>query len=226
MSSVIDSYQKIVNSVESQSLDAGHAVQLIAVSKRHPSNKMQELIDVYPGQVIFGENFVQEYAEKHSQLQGDFQVHMIGKLQSNKAKLAVELFDCIQTIDRLKIAREINKQAERIDKEQEVLLQVNISEDPHKNGFSVNELKEQFPEILDLQNLKIKGLMTITYDYADPEQARPDFKKMRILADDLEQTFNLSGLELSMGMSADYAVAIAEGATMVRVGTAIFGSRE
>lgn len=192
-------------------------ISLITISKRRSLEDMQALLDAYPEQIIFGENFVQEFEVKKPLLKGNFQSHLTGPLQSNKAKKAVALFDVIETVHSLKIAKAISKEAKKINKIQEVFLQVNISEDTAKNGFLAEELESTLPEILALDNLRVTGLMCITRLYDNPEEVRADFIKMRKLRDSIKLE-----LKISMGMSADFEIAVREGADVVRVGSAIF----
>jgi len=167
----------------------------------------------------FGENRVQEAEDKIAQLSGlkpDVTWHMVGHLQSNKARTAVELFDIIHSIDSVRLAEILSRRAEKTFP---VLLQVNVSGEATKGGFVVGEIENAVNEIKRLPNLKVMGLMTIAPLAAEPEEVRPVFRKLRELRDSL-------GLEhLSMGMTDDFEVAVEEGATMLRVGRAIFGER-
>ncbi len=201
-------------------------IRLVAVSKTVPVNKVQEAIDA--GATILGENYVQEARDKINALRIlPVSWHFIGHLQSNKAKYAVRLFDLIHSVDSLKLARELNKQAQKNGKIQQILVQVNISREETKSGASVDEAIGLVTEIGHLQNLSIKGLMTMPPFFNQPEKVRPFFAALRYLRDRIESKAapNVSMEELSMGMTGDFEVAIEEGATMVRVGTAIFGER-
>jgi hypothetical protein len=145
--------------------------------------------------------------------------HLIGHLQTNKARDAVQLFDCIQSVDRLDLAKEIDRRAGALDRTVDALLEVNLAEEPQKGGARPDEVKATLDAIAGLSRIRIRGLMAIPPAVSDPEATRPLFRRLRELRDE-------AGLEhLSMGMSADYEVAIEEGATIVRVGTAIFGAR-
>ncbi len=203
-------------------------IKLIAVSKRKPVATIRQALDC--GQVDFGENFMQEAVEKIKDLSEDRGIfHFIGPLQSNKAKLAVTYFDLIHTVDRLKIAKTIAKHATNLGKVQKILIQVNVGLEPQKSGILPEQAVELLKAIQPLPALEICGLMTIPPYGHDPEESRPYFTALRELGMSLKQDGLLAQdkpLELSMGMSADYRVAIAEGATMIRVGTAIFGNRE
>ena len=201
-------------------------LKLVAVSKKQPVSKINAFLGCSYLQLkpIIGENYVQEFRDKKPEIAGSFEAHLIGPLQSNKAKLAVELFDVIETVHTLKLAEALDKAAEGFGKAQRVFIQVNISDDPNKSGIAPEELNSFYKELSALTNIKIEGIMTITRFYEDPELVRPDFKKMFAIKKDLEQEAG-AALELSMGMSSDYEIAIEEGATVIRVGTAIFGKR-
>jgi pyridoxal phosphate enzyme (YggS family) len=220
----------ILKKINHAALSAGRRpeeITLIAVTKTVGLEKIKEAVDL--GIVTFGENRVQEAQTKISHLKlemGGLKIewHLIGHLQKNKTKNAVALFHLIHTIDSLGLAEEINRQAEKIHKIQRVLAQVKLSEEETKHGVSQNELSLLLEGIGRLQNLKLEGLMTIPPYFEDPEKARPYFRLLREIRDQAEKAgCNLP--ELSMGMSNDFEVAIQEGATMVRIGTAIFGER-
>ncbi|MDK2826188.1 MAG: dependent protein [Methanolobus sp.] len=200
--------------------------QLICVTKTVEPEKMNEAIKA--GATIIGENRVQEFEEKADKLLS-CEKHMIGHLQTNKVKKAVEYFDVIQSVDSLKVAQEIAKRAEDAGKIQEVYLQVNIGNEPQKHGFKLDDIRQEISEIESLKNIRVTGMMCIP-PYVPPEEARLYFKQMKSLFDELkaetEGKFdNIELKDLSMGMSGDYKVAIEEGATMVRIGSAIFGER-
>jgi len=202
-------------------------ITLIGVSKRKPVAKIQEAIDA--GHRDFGENYIQEAMEKIDILgkeQGCW--HFIGHLQSNKAKFAVKYFDLIHTVDKVKLAREINKQAAKIGKVQDILLQINIAEEETKSGANAAEVIDMVKEISQFDHTSLKGLMCMPPFFDDPEQNRGYFKAVKQISLDIqnEDIANVSMTHLSMGMSNDFAVAVEEGATMVRVGTAIFGGRD
>ncbi|MBI5674631.1 MAG: YggS family pyridoxal phosphate-dependent enzyme [Nitrospirae bacterium] len=200
-------------------------VKLVAVTK---TIDLPEIIEaVKAGVTILGENRVQEVQKKVSSFK--FQVsseriewHLIGHLQKNKAKTAVELFDMIQTVDSIELADEVNKQAKKMNKTQRVLLQVKLSDEETKHGVSEKDMNELLEEVSKMQNLKLEGLMTIPPFFDDHELARPYFRRLREIK---EEAAGFCLPELSMGMSNDFEVAIEEGATMVRIGTAIFGER-
>ncbi|MGD9083204.1 MAG: YggS family pyridoxal phosphate-dependent enzyme [Desulfobacterales bacterium] len=202
-------------------------IRLVAVSKTVPTTRVRQAIQA--GVTILGENYVQEARTKFNDL-ATYPVswHFIGHLQSNKAKYAVRLFDLIHSVDTLKLARELDKQSRKINKIQEILIQVNISEEASKSGVNVKDSFSLLKDISRLENLSVKGLMTMPPYFNAPEKVRPYFTALRGLRDHLEQQgiLNVSLNELSMGMTGDFEVAIQEGATLVRIGTAIFGKRE
>lgn len=180
------------------------------------------------GASIIGENYIQEAREKFNSLSTlPISWHFIGHLQSNKAKYAVTLFDLIHSVDSYKLAKELNKQAEKIAKTQDILIQVNISKEATKSGASFEETEQLVRDIGNLSHVRILGLMTVPPFFNSPEKARPYFAALRGLQENIRQKNipNVHLRELSMGMSGDYEVAIEEGATLVRIGTAIFGSR-
>lgn len=202
-------------------------IKLVAVSK---TVELPVIIEaVKSGVSILGENRVQEAREKISNFKirlPDVEVkwHLIGNLQKNKAKTAVLLFDLIHSVDSEGLADELNKQAGKKGKKQSILIQVKLTEEAAKHGISEEKVFELFEQINRMDNLKIKGLMTMPPFFSDPEKTRPYFVRLRQLADRLTETGHKIN-ELSMGMSNDFETAIEEGATMVRIGTAIFGER-
>jgi len=201
-------------------------VTLIAVSKRKPHEMIQQAIDA--GHRNFGENYIQEAMEKIDFLGRESAIwHFIGHLQSNKAKFAVKYFDLIHTVDTVKLAKEINRQAQKIGKTQKILLQVNIARETTKSGAEENEIMDIAKQVCQFDNLHVSGLMCMPPFFDDPEDARIYFKELNQISKNIE-TLNLphtAMTHLSMGMSNDFTVAVEEGATLVRVGTAIFGAR-
>lgn len=197
-------------------------VTLIAVTKNHGVELMREAIDA--GACDIGENRVQEAAEKFPALNRNVTRHLIGHLQTNKVKPAVNLFDVIQSVDSVHLATALDKAAENLGKVQDVLIQVNAAREPQKSGV----LLENFDALINFvdaaKNLRLRGLMTIAPNFEDVEQCRPLFRQMRTLYDKLKPS-HLNFDMLSMGMTHDYKIAVAEGATVVRIGTAIFGER-
>ena len=204
-------------------------VRLLAVTKTVPMDRIREAIS--SGQRLFGESYVQEAAKKLESL-GDLYHettwHFIGHLQRNKAKLAVQLFNCIETVDNLKLARALDLHAKAAGKRLSVYIQVNVAQDPKKSGLSPEELPIFLTEAAELSGIDICGLMTMPPWEPEPESLRPWFRALRDLRDEMNAGLRHSpGLkELSMGMSQDFETAIEEGATVVRIGTALFGRRE
>jgi hypothetical protein len=197
------------------------------VSKTIPANRVKEAIEA--GITVLGENYVQEARAKFNTLATHpVSWHFIGHLQSNKAKYAVRLFDLIHSVDTLKLARELNKQALKFNNIQDILIQVNISKEASKSGVDAEDTYNLIKDISLLENLSIKGLMTMPPFFNQPEKVRPYFAALRNLRDQIKQEArpNVALDELSMGMTGDFEAAIEEGATLVRIGTAIFGERE
>jgi pyridoxal phosphate enzyme (YggS family) len=202
-------------------------VRLVAVSKTMQASKVAEAIDA--GVLILGENYIQEAREKFNALYDrPVHWHFIGHLQSNKAKYAVRMFDLIHSVESLKLAKALDKEARKNGKVQDILIQVNISREKTKSGIAEADAVELIARIGVLENIRVKGLMTMPPFFDAPEQARPFFRQLARLRDRIV-TCNLTGVdmaELSMGMTGDFEVAIEEGATLVRIGTAIFGARQ
>jgi hypothetical protein len=218
--------ERIRQAAESCNRDAD-SVRLVVVSKTIAAEIVKEAIAA--GATILGENYVQEARDKFKALvQYPVSWHFIGHLQSNKAKYAVRLFDLIHSVDSLKLARELDKQAGKVDKIQQILVQVNISAEDTKSGISTDEAPRLIAEISQLKNLAVKGLMTMPPYFYQPEKVQPFFADLRELRDQIkgQSLPNVSLDELSMGMTGDFEVAIKEGATLVRIGTAIFGERQ
>jgi pyridoxal phosphate enzyme (YggS family) len=199
------------------------SVQLIAVTKTHPVDVIQKAIDA--GQLMFGENRVQEARAKIPELSSRIQWHLIGHLQSNKIRPALPLFQLIHGVDSVELLADIDRIAAELGLFPRILLQTNLAGEASKFGFSPAKLLEQVETIDGFKRANIEGLMTIPPLAPSPEHSRPYFVALRELRDRLARESGFALPELSMGMSGDYQVAIAEGATMVRVGTAIFGER-
>jgi len=199
------------------------SVRLVAVSKKQDTEKLRVLWKC--GQRIFGENRVQEARVKISEMPTGGEWHFIGGLQTNKAKDAVECFDVIESVDRLDLAAELQKRADVAGKRLRVFLEVNVGGEAAKHGCAPEKAAELLAQVQPLSRLEVQGLMAIPPFREDPENARLFFQRLREIRDQLEQGSGMALPELSMGMSHDYAVAIAEGATLVRIGTALFGPR-
>ena len=199
-------------------------VRLVAVSKTVPVERLRAALAA--GLTTLGENRVQEGATKAEALP-DAAWHLIGPLQSNKARRAVEVFSTIQSVDGADLARRLDRLAAELrpGRPLPVLLQVNVDADPAKAGFAPGDLAAVVPGILALPNLSVEGLMTVGRLVDDPSAARPTFVALRGLSEELRRTSAALGPELSMGMSDDFEVAIEEGASIVRIGRALFGAR-
>ncbi len=199
------------------------AVQLIAISKTHPAESVREAH--HAGQNVFGESRVQEARVKIPELPSSLRWHFVGHLQKNKIRHALPLFDLFHSVDSLALAEDINRIAEEMGMRPRVLLEVNVAGEGSKFGFSPTALRGALESMLALPRLTIEGLMTIPPLAPEAEMSRRFFQELRTLRDQLEQEFSAGLSELSMGMTNDFPIAIEEGATMVRVGTAIFGER-
>ncbi len=201
-------------------------ITLVAVSKTVESERIREALR--HGIEIIGENRIQEAETKFKQIPLKFEKHLVGHLQTNKAKKAVELFDMIQSVDSVKLANEISRRAIQKGKVIGVLVEVNTSAESTKYGLKPDEVMDFMKQISKLEGIKVKGLMTVGLFSSDMEKVRPCFKKLKRIFDELkeEKIPNVEMKCLSMGMTQDYEVAIEEGANMVRIGTAIFGKRE
>ena len=201
-------------------------VLLVAVTKNHDIYAMREAIDA--GVTDIGENRIQEAKEKFETLDRQVTWHLIGHLQTNKAKQAVKMFDLIHSIDTLHLAEAVNRAAAAIGKVQRVLVQVNLAQEDSKSGIYEDEMMELLHRVDEMKNLQLMGLMCIAPNYEDVEECRPLFAKMKKIFDRVKeiswQTANIK--YLSMGMTHDYVIAVEEGANVVRVGTGIFGPRQ
>ena len=202
---------------------AGDTVQLIAASKKQDAERVRAVFDA--GQKIFGESRVQEARAKVPLLPAIVRWHFIGHLQKNKIRHALPLFELFHSIDCLELAAQMNRIATEDGYRPEVLLEVNVAGEGSKIGFVPDKLRSELESLLELKRVHIQGLMTIPPLAPKAEDSRQYFVMLRELRDELEGEFNLKLPQLSMGMSSDYAIAIEEGATLVRVGTAIFGLR-
>ena len=201
-------------------------VLLVAVTKNHDVEAMREAIDA--GAAVIGENRVQEASQKYAVLDRNVTWHLIGHLQTNKVKHAVKIFDMIESVDSIKLAEAINKEAAKLGKVQKILVQVNLVKEASKTGVYLEDLPELLTTIDGMDNLKLMGLMFIAPIAENPEDVRPMFNQMYNLFIKV-QKMPLAHADikyLSMGMTHDYQIAIEEGANIVRVGTAIFGPRQ
>jgi pyridoxal phosphate enzyme (YggS family) len=228
---LIDTIRSIYKRISHAAVRAGRnpeEVKLIAVTKTVTVSQIKEAIDA--GLRTFGENRVQEARVKIEELSAKSMTmpsvswHLIGHLQKNKANYAVRLFDLIHSLDSTGLAEELNSQAEKIGRVQEVLVEVKLSPEETKHGVARTELPQLLKMLQTMNHLSVRGLMTVPPFFEHPEEARPYFRELRELRDEAEAAgYPLP--ELSMGMSHDFEVAIEEGSTMVRIGTALFGER-
>ncbi len=225
---VAENYRYVLKKVEEACARSGRDpkdVTLIAVSKTKPIEMIEEAMEA--GARVFGENKVQELCDKYEQLPKDLHWHLIGHLQRNKVKYIVDKAELIHSVDSLKLAEEISKEALKKNVEVNILIEVNVAEEESKFGVSVEETLALVEEIAKLPGIHIQGLMTIAPYTTDPEENRPVFRTLKKLAVDIKKK-NIDNVcmdVLSMGMTGDYQVAVEEGATLVRVGTGIFGER-
>jgi len=207
------------------------SIRIVAVTKTVPAERIREAIE--SGISIIGENYIRDAREKYPLLSSHpVAWHFIGHLQTNKAKYAVKMFDLIHSVDSVKLAHELDIQAKKVNKVQNILVQVNIGKEETKAGINEEDAPDLVNEISRFKNIFLKGLMVIPPFFDDPERVRPYFSALRDLRDRIRsslysgQVNNIAMDELSMGMSGDFETAIEEGATLVRIGTAIFGERE
>lgn len=211
---------------EQRRADMIEKVQLVAVTKNHTVSEMSEAVAA--GATVVGENRVQEAMEKYQQIGDKVKWHLIGHLQTNKVKHAVQIFDLIESIDSIKLAETVNKQAAKINKVQDILVQVNLVKEESKTGVYLEDLPALLKDIDQLTSLKLCGLMFVAPKVENLEDVRPMFHRMYELFRDVQKSkFVHADIKyLSMGMTHDYKIAIEEGANIVRIGTAIFGPRQ
>jgi len=207
------------------------SIRIVAVTKTVPAERIREAIE--SGISIIGENYIRDARDKYPILSSHpVAWHFIGHLQTNKAKYAVKMFDLIHSVDSVKLAEELDIQANKISKVQNMLIQVNLGKEKTKSGINEEDAPDLINEMSRFKNLFVKGLMVIPPFFDDPEIVRPYFSALRNLRDRIKKSLdscpikNITMDELSMGMSGDFETAIEEGATLVRIGTAIFGERE
>ncbi|SDM75238.1 YggS family pyridoxal phosphate-dependent enzyme [Lachnospira pectinoschiza] len=225
---VVENYKEVLENVKKAAFKAGRDpkdITVLAVSKTKPNEMIEELYN--EGVREFGENYVQELATKMETLPKDIHWHMIGHLQRNKIKYIIENVTMIHSVDSLRLAKAISDEAVKKGVNMDILLEVNVALEENKFGFKVEEVEEAVKEIAKLPNICVKGLMTSAPYVSDAEENRQYFKRLNKLLVDIndKNIDNVSMSVLSMGMTNDYLVAIEEGATHVRVGTAIFGER-
>jgi pyridoxal phosphate enzyme (YggS family) len=226
--SVADNIRRIRETIAAAAARSGRspeAVRLMAVTKKVDDVRIREAI--LAGVEIIGENYVQEAKRKRETMGMSGQWHLIGHLQTNKAKFAVQLFDMIHSVDRMELALELDRRARAAGRVMEILIEVNCAGEETKDGVPLAQATDLIRAVAPLENLALKGLMTMPPWFDDPEEARPYFRALRELRDGVaaETIPGVEMQELSMGMTGDYAVAVEEGATIVRIGRGIFGER-
>ena len=223
---IIDNYNRIKESVNETAIKCGrkpYEIVIVAVTKTFSEDVIKDAIN--SGIENFGENRVQEAEKKFKALPGNFKLHMIGNLQSNKSHEAVGLFDLIHSIDKITTAAKLDSEAKKIDKVQSILLQLKTSNEDTKHGANPSEIISIAESVLAMKNLKLEGIMSIGPNTTDTSIIRKSFTETYKALNKINCALNLNLKELSMGMSGDYTIAIEEGATLVRIGTAIFGKR-
>jgi len=226
MSSIADNLEHVREQTARAAAKAGRAVddvELVAISKTHDAAKVREAIEA--GQTLFGESRVQEARIKIPELPSNLRWHFVGHLQKNKIRHALPLFELIHSVDSLALGQEMNRIAEEDGLHPRVLLEVNVAGEGSKFGFTPEKLREDLENLLALPRLSILGLMTIPPIAEEAEASRKYFVQLREVRDRLQTEFHVDLAQLSMGMTQDFTVAVEEGATLVRVGTAIFGER-
>jgi pyridoxal phosphate enzyme (YggS family) len=229
MTDVLGNYRLVTGRIAEAAERAGRdprEVRLLAAAKSQSVDLIRAAIAA--GVSLIGENYVQEAQAKKSQIEDSVEWHMIGHLQRNKVKAAVLLFDVIESLDSVTLARELDREGRRTGKKIRAFIEVNLAGEESKSGMPSNGVRQLAEAAADLPNLDITGLMVVPPLAQDPEAARPYFRELRALGERLnaQQIANVKIGELSMGMTNDYAVAVEEGATIVRIGTALFGARK
>lgn len=226
MNSVSQNLERVREQIAQAAVKAGRVaedIELVAITKTHPAEKVRQAIEA--GQTLFGESRIQEARAKIPELPSNMRWHFVGHLQKNKIRHALPLFEMIHSVDSLALAQDINRVANEEGLHPRVLLEVNMAGEGSKFGFSSEKLPDQMEELLALPRLSILGLMTIPPIAQESEESRKYFVQLREFRDRLQTEFRVDLAQLSMGMTQDFPVAIEEGATLVRVGTAIFGER-
>jgi pyridoxal phosphate enzyme (YggS family) len=226
MSSILDNLERVREQIAQAAAKAGRDVkdvELVVIAKTHPAEKVREAVEA--GQILFGESRVQEARAKIPELSSSLRWHFVGHLQKNKVRQALPLFEMIHSVDSLALAQDINRIAEEEGLYPRVLLEVNVAGEGSKFGFAPDDLCKQMEALLTLSRLSIEGLMCIPPPAGEEEDSRKFFVQVRELRDSLQKEFNIKLPQLSMGMTQDFPIGIDEGATLVRVGTAIFGER-
>jgi PLP dependent protein len=227
MNSIAENLERVREQIAQAAAKVGRSaddVELVAITKTHPSEKVREAVEA--GQTLFGESRVQEARLKIPELLSNLRWHFVGHLQKNKIRHALPLFEMIHSIDSLALAKDMNRIAEEDGLHPRVLLEVNVAGEGSKFGFTPEKLREEMESLLALPRLSILGLMTIPPLAEEAEASRKFFVQLRELRDRVQTEFHVDLAQLSMGMTQDFPIAVEEGATLVRVGTAIFGERK
>ena len=226
MDSIAENLARVRQEILEAAAKAGRGpgeIELVAITKAHPAEKVREAIDA--GQRLFGESRVQEARTKIPEMPSNLRWHFVGHLQKNKIRHALPLFEMIHSVDSLALAQDMNRIAEQEGLHPRVLLEVNVAGEGSKFGFTPDKLREQMEGLLALPRLSILGLMCIPPIANEAAASRKYFVQLRELRDSLQTEFRVDLTQLSMGMTQDFWIAVEEGATLVRVGTAIFGER-
>jgi pyridoxal phosphate enzyme (YggS family) len=226
MPSIADNLDRVREQITQAATKSGRSaddVDLVAITKTHPAEKVREALEA--GQTLFGESRVQEARAKIPELPSNLHWHFVGHLQKNKIRHALPLFEMFQGIDSLELAQDLNRIAEEEGLHPRVLIEVNMAGEGSKFGFAPDKVRNQMEELLALPRLSVLGLMIIPPLTEEPEASRKYFVQLRELRDRLQTQFRVDLAQLSMGMTQDFPIAVEEGATLVRVGTAIFGER-
>jgi len=226
MASIAKNLERVSEQIAQAAAKAGRAVneiELVAITKTHPAEKVREAVEA--GHALFGESRVQEARAKIPELPSNLRWHFVGHLQKNKIRQALPLFELFHGVDSLALAQEMNRFAAEDGERPRVLLEVNVAGEGSKFGFKAETLRAEIGSLLAMPRLSIEGLMCIPPLAEQAEASRKFFVQLRELRDSLEKEFDMKFPHLSMGMTQDFSVAVEEGATLVRVGTAIFGER-
>ena len=226
MVSIAENLERVREQITQAAAKAGRAVneiELVAITKTHPAEKVREAVEA--GHTVFGESRVQEARAKIPELPSNLRWHFVGHLQKNKIRNALPLFELFHGVDSLALAQEMNRIAAEDGERPRLLLEVNVAGEGSKFGFKAGTLRAEIGSLLALPRLSIEGLMCIPPLAEEAEASRKFFVQLRELRDSLEKEFDVNFPHLSMGMTQDYWIAVEEGATLVRVGTAIFGER-
>ena len=229
MTSVADNLERITDAINRAAARAGRdpaGIELMAVTKTHPLSVVEAVLDA--GISLIGENRVQEAQKKFHGFAGEYRLHLIGHLQRNKAAAAADLFDCVESIDKIETARALDAKCAGTGKIMDVLIEMNTSEEDSKSGYrSLGDLERDMEAYFAFSNIRLRGLMTIAPFTDDLRRVRAAFASLRDARERISGSFHIDGFEvLSMGMSSDFEIAVEEGATRVRIGSLLLGERE